>query len=200
MKNGTGFTQPQCTLLMFLAVLQVLQVFFDNYSFTCSTDLPGAGTASALVLPLLPKIPIAYNTVYGVCKTCTSVWSLTKTVNTLLLSVGWQHTLWPCCSCFGSSKIIWQWSKLVIKKKKTNQIHCLDLLFKFWLLFSNTHWNVDQWVSPRCTISSNKLESPLTSPAHELVQCAWGRHSHLQTAASCAFPKVCQVTLWVNVV
>lgn len=69
---------------MFPAVLQAAQDFFDN----CSAAFLGAETASALGLPLLPKIPIAYCIVSGVCKACTSVWSLTKAVNTLLLSVG----------------------------------------------------------------------------------------------------------------
>lgn len=74
-------------------------------------------------------------------------------------------------SCFGSSKIICQWSKLVIKKTKPNQTHCLDLPIKFGLLFPNPHWNVDHWFSPRCTMSSIRPESPSTS-AHKLVWCA----------------------------
>lgn len=63
-------------------------------------------TASAVGLHFLPKILIACDTVYGVCKKCMSVQSLNKAVNTLLLSVGWQHVLWPSCICSGHSKIV----------------------------------------------------------------------------------------------
>jgi len=43
-------------------------------------------------------------------------------------------------------------------------------------------------LDPR-TVRSNRLESPVTSPAHKSVCCVQVRRAHLQMAFSCAFPQ-----------
>lgn len=92
-KNGTGLHSHSALCWRSQQYFRYCNFLGGNCSFTCSRAVLRAETASALGLPFLPKIPLACCTVYGVCEMCTSVWSLTKAVNTLLLSVGWQHIL-----------------------------------------------------------------------------------------------------------